>query len=123
MNEDYVCSDAQQLGIKGQLPLEARNSVTGLYGPMTTGWKRVSRFDTVNWGFKEYLGRDKDTALLLRNFTPAPTNKIADKYLYFFGPYSPNSNTSKYMNYKKSGLKVEDDQFHQEYRETPIMTE
>lgn len=37
---------------------------------------RVKSFNQSLWGHKEYLGRDKHAAALLREFTPVPCQKV-----------------------------------------------
>jgi hypothetical protein len=57
---------------------------------------------TFQYGYKDYLGKDKNAHLLLKKFTTAPDEETFKKFKFFFGPYSPKLNVLKFMNYEAS---------------------
>lgn len=49
---------------------------------------------------KDYLGPDKNATELLRKFSPVPSGRVAHKFLFFYQPYSINTQVRKFMTFQ-----------------------
>jgi hypothetical protein len=60
---------------------------------------------------------------MIRNFSQLPSREIIEKFLYFYGPYSPRANMQKFMTYDDSdtekNMKVIDPTDDTQPREIP----